>query len=64
MMELAGEVGHLAHTLYSAYSHNNPVLGAVFKSMVLEIMNNEDSPVWRVRENEPGDLEIMHNEYT
>ena len=64
MAEIAGEVGHLAHTLFSAYSHNNPVLGVVFKSMVLDIMNNEDSPVWKVRVNEPGDIEIMENTYS
>ena len=64
MAEIAGEVGHLAHTLFSAYSHNNPILGAVFKSMVLDIMNDEDSPVWKVRVNEPGDLEIMENTYS
>lgn len=64
MMEIAGEVGHLAHALFSAYSHNSPILGAVFKSMVLDIMIDEDSPVWKVRVNEPGDLEIMENTYS
>ena len=64
MEEIAAEVGRLAHTLYSAYSHNSPILGSVFKQMVMTIMTGKDSPVWKVRVNEPGDLEIMDNTYS
>lgn len=61
LQDLAGEVGRMAHTLYSAYAHKDPVLGEAFRLMVVATITHPDAPTWKVRENIPGDIEILYN---
>lgn len=59
LWELAGEVGRVAHTIYSAYAHQDPETAEAFKELVIASMTHPKSPVWNVRKNKPGDIEII-----
>lgn len=59
LLDVAAEVGRVAHTLYSAYFHQNPELAETFRMMVTATITHPESPTWNVRKNIPGDIEII-----
>ena len=59
LQDMAAEVGRVAHTLYSAYSHQDPELAEAFRMLVMAAINHPQCPTWNVRQNVPGDIEIL-----
>lgn len=43
--------------------NQSPMEGIAFKAMVMALCGNEDSPVWKRRESQSDDIEIIENTY-